>query len=140
MKKETFEKATKKIKKKPQAEIKVSDELKELVLSTLKRNDIKVVADKAIGDSSDEGEYYIVDSNGRVLFQLLINPYTIRLLKDGKLVGETHVVPVRNGMDDDVIIQDENMLEIVKEVDALYSVYHTEYKGVTKQAKPSRGR
>ena len=139
MKKEMFAKATKAVKKKEQPEIKVSNELRDSVLSTLKRRDIKIIAESAIGDASDFGDYYILDTSGHVLFRLIFTPYTIRLLKGGELVGETHIVPIRDGLYDDIMIPDENMQKVTEAIYDYYNVYHTEYKGMVKTT-PSRGR
>ena len=123
MKKEVFAKATKKVKTK---EIPVTDEMKKMVFINLSRKDVKIIAAREISDTSEEGDYSIVDMEGNVIFHLLITPYTIRLLQGDKLVGETHIVPIRNNMEDDIMIPYENMREICEKIYLTYSNYKSE--------------
>ncbi len=109
-------------------EIPLDNATRRLVLSALKRPDVLITSDNPVNDNNDEGQYKLVDTKGNVLFELLISPFTIRLLQQGKIVARCNIKPIRGEIYDDIEITDDNMEHITFEIIRLYDLHHSKTK------------
>ena len=103
--------------------IPLSDVMKKQISATLLRKDVKIVAEQHVSDTSDEGHYKLVDMKGNVLFEIMINPYTIRVLQQDKVIARCNITPIRGETYDDVEITDKNMEDIVYTIISRYNSY-----------------
>lgn len=112
-----FAKAKKAVIKKERKPIPLTDEMRREVIDTIRHKNTLISGDPVISDTSDAGDYRVTDTKGKVLFELFINPYTIRLFKGDKLVAETHIVVNRGNSqyEDEIMIPDSNMEDVVYE-------------------------
>ena len=83
---------------------------------TLGRPDVKIVAIDAISDTNDEGHYQLVDTNGKILYEVLINPYTVRLLQNDKIIARCNIEPIRGELYDNIVFTDSSMQEVCESV------------------------
>jgi hypothetical protein len=60
---------------------------------------------------------------GNVLFEIMINPYTIRVLQQDKVIARCNITPIRGEIYDDVEITDKNMEDIVYTIISQYNSY-----------------
>ena len=123
-----FLKAENKVSTKEVPEIPLNNATRHLILSALKRPDVLITSDNPINDNNDEGEYKLVDTKGNVLFELLISPFTIRLLQQGKIIARCNIKPIRGEIYDDIEITDDNMEHITFEIIRLYDLHHNKTK------------
>lgn len=134
-KQQQLRKAANKLSLKKAEPIPLDNKTRHQVLATLKRPDVLIVSDQPISDISDEGHYKLVDKNNNVLYELLISPFTIRLVQHGKVIARCNIQPIRDELYDDIEITDDNMEHITFEIIRLYNLHHSQTKNViaTKQ-------
>lgn len=117
--------AKNKLQNKGVEDIPLDDKTRRLVFSTIKRKDVLIVSDSPISDTNDDGVYKIVDTKGNVLFEVLVNPYTIRLLQQGKVIARCGITVIRGELDDEVKVSDENMDDLVRHIYLDYEMHHS---------------
>lgn len=87
---------------------------------TLGHPDVKIVAIDAISETNDEGHYQLVDANGKILYEVLINPYTVRLLQNDKIIARCNIEPIRGELYDSIVFTDSSMQEVCESVTIRY--------------------
>ncbi len=108
--------ATHKIKKQEIEQIKLSHEKYKEIKETMRRTDVKLVIIEAISDTSDDGHYQLIDSKGNILYEILITPYTIRILENNKTIARCYVQVTRSELEDEITFPDTEIYNLMSDI------------------------
>lgn len=127
----SFANASKKITDEQGRQIPLSEDNKQQIQMALQRPDVRITATQTINDTSDEGHYKLVDAHGKILFEVLINPYTLRILRQDKIIARCHITPIRGEMYDEAEFSDKNAEDIAYTIITQYDKFYSNQRLAT---------